>query len=125
MTQFEIDSDTRALLDRYGFDEAQLEGLRERFIRGELGVETNRVQGRVEPPAASDLTRLPAPDSVERKRLAARGIEAMRAGQVGSLGLKPRLLSPGRAASASTCASVSVVAIGRARSACRSTGAPS
>jgi UTP--glucose-1-phosphate uridylyltransferase len=80
---FDLDSDTRALLDRYGFDERQLSSLRERFVSGELGVEKNRLQGRVEPPQPNDLVRLPAPDSAERKRLAARGTEALRAGEVG------------------------------------------
>src|SRR5690349_11264229 len=80
---FDLDPDTRALLERYGFDAAQFSSLRERFISGQLGVDGNRVKGRVEPPRADDLVRLPAPDSTERKHLAARGIEAMRRGEVG------------------------------------------
>ena len=48
--QFELDPDTRALLDRYGFDESQFQALRQRFIRGELGVDGNRLRGKVEPP---------------------------------------------------------------------------
>ncbi|MET0386527.1 MAG: UTP--glucose-1-phosphate uridylyltransferase [Polyangiales bacterium] len=83
MPTFDLDSATRALLERYGFDEGQLRTLREQFTRGELGVETNRVKGRVEPPADNDLVRLPPLGSPERSRLAARGAEAMRAGQVG------------------------------------------
>jgi UTP--glucose-1-phosphate uridylyltransferase len=81
--QLDLDSDTRALLDRYGFDENQFSTLRQRFVQGEFGADDNRLRGRVEPPAANDLTRLPAPGSEARNALAARGIEAMRRGQVG------------------------------------------
>jgi UTP--glucose-1-phosphate uridylyltransferase len=80
--QFEIDSETRTLLDQFGFDQAQFSTLRERFLAGELGVQGNRVRGRVEPPAEGDLTRLPAPGSAERKQLAERGTEALRRGEV-------------------------------------------
>lgn len=80
---FEFDSATRSLLDQFGFDEKQFQMLRERFVRGELGVEGNRLRDKVEPPTSKDIVRLPAPDSPERTELAARGIEAMRAGQVG------------------------------------------
>jgi len=80
---FEFDSDTRALLDQFGFDEAQFRALRERFVTGELGVANNRLRGPVEPPRESDIVRLPAPDSAERLQLAARGIDALRAGEVG------------------------------------------
>jgi UTP--glucose-1-phosphate uridylyltransferase len=81
--QLDLDSETRALLDRYGFDESQFSSLRQRFVQGEFGVESNRLRGRVEPPAAKDLVRLPAPGTKERSALAARGVEAMRRGQVG------------------------------------------
>lgn len=80
---FDLDPDTRALLERYGFDAVQFSSLRERFVRGQLGVDGNRLKGRVEPPLPEDLVRLPAPDSAARKQLAARGIEAMRRGEVG------------------------------------------
>jgi UTP--glucose-1-phosphate uridylyltransferase len=80
---FDFDPDTRALLERYGFDEAQFSALRERFVSGQLGVDGNRIRGQVEPPKPEDLVRLPAPESAERKQLAARGIEAMRRGEVG------------------------------------------
>jgi UTP--glucose-1-phosphate uridylyltransferase len=79
----DLDPDSRALLDRYGFDQTQFLSLRDRFLKGELGVDGNRLTGKVEAPAAGDLSRLPATDSAERKRLAARGIEAMRRGEVG------------------------------------------
>ena len=81
--QFELDPDTRALLDRFGFDEGPFQTLRQRFIRGELGASGNRLRGRVEPPGPGDLVRLPAPESAERKQFAARGVEALRRGEVG------------------------------------------
>jgi UTP--glucose-1-phosphate uridylyltransferase len=81
--QLELDSDTRALLDRYGFDQAQFLALRQSFLSGELGVDSNRIRGQVEAPKASDLTRMPALGSSERKAFEARGIEALRRGEVG------------------------------------------
>jgi UTP--glucose-1-phosphate uridylyltransferase len=81
--QLDLDSDTRALLERYGFDEDQFSKLRQRFVQGEFGAEGNRLRGRVEPPAPADLVRLPELGSEARNALAARGIEAMRRGQVG------------------------------------------
>jgi len=80
---YELDSDTRRLLDHYGFDEALFNSLRDRFVSGELGVDRNRLQKTVEPPGAEDVVRLPAVGSAQRPVLEARGIEALRAGQVG------------------------------------------
>ena len=79
----DFDSDTRALLDRYGFDQDQFLALRQRFLSGELGVDSNRIRARVEPPQPGDIVRFPAPDTAERKQLAARGVQAMRRGEVG------------------------------------------
>jgi UTP--glucose-1-phosphate uridylyltransferase len=83
MTFFELDADTHALLDRYGFDQTQFLSLREQFTKGELGVDGNRIRGVVEVPQPSDLIRLPALGSPARKRLSERGSEAMRRGEVG------------------------------------------
>ena len=83
MTFFELDSDTLALLDRYGFDQAQFMSLRDQLVRGELGVDRNRLRGVVEVPEPDDIARFPASDSPERKRLAERGVEALRRGEVG------------------------------------------
>jgi UTP--glucose-1-phosphate uridylyltransferase len=82
MMDLELDPDTRALLEHYGFDQSQFLALRQRFVSGQLGVDGNRLRNKVEPPRPEDLVRLPAPDSPERKQLAARGIEAMRRGEV-------------------------------------------
>lgn len=81
--QLDLDSDTRALLDRFGFDENQFGALQQRFVQGGFGADGNRLRGRVEPPADADLVRLPAIGTEARNALAERGIEAMRRGQVG------------------------------------------
>jgi hypothetical protein len=54
-----LDARTRDLLDRYGFDSAGFETLRQRVASGELSQASNVVRGDVEPPEESDLTRLP------------------------------------------------------------------
>jgi len=73
----EVDRDTRAILDRFGFDEQLFDALRARVSSGELSPETNVVRGDIEPPAPEDLTRLPAPgdDGFEGARNA--GLEAL------------------------------------------------
>ncbi|HEX2676368.1 MAG TPA: UTP--glucose-1-phosphate uridylyltransferase, partial [Polyangiales bacterium] len=71
------------LLDRYGFDAAQFESLRDRMVRGELSADQNRIRDTVEPPRETDVPRLPPLGSKERERLAAIGSEAMRKGEVG------------------------------------------
>jgi len=79
----DLDPDTRALLERYGFDAALFNSLRERFTSGALGVEANRIRGRVEAPREGDVQRLPPLESEARKQLAARGLEALKRGEVG------------------------------------------
>jgi UTP--glucose-1-phosphate uridylyltransferase len=83
MTFFELDSDTHALLDRYGFDRAQFLSLREQLIKGDLGVERNRLNGTIEVPRGSDVVRLPKLGTPERKLLHERGVAAMQRGEVG------------------------------------------
>src|SRR5262245_53720710 len=79
----DLDPDTRALLERYGFEAQVFASLRERFTSGALGVEANRLGGRVEPPREGDVQRLPALETEARKQLSARGLEALRRGEVG------------------------------------------
>jgi UTP--glucose-1-phosphate uridylyltransferase len=79
----ELDPDTRTLLERYGFEAPVFNSLRERFVSGALGVDANRIRGQVEPPREGDIQRLPPLDSDARKQLAARGLEALRHGEVG------------------------------------------
>lgn len=80
---FAVDPRTSALLERYGFDRALFESLRDRLLSGELGPDRNRIRGQVEPPRVGDVPRLPPLGSAERARLATLGAEAMRRGEVG------------------------------------------
>ncbi len=79
----DLDDDTRALLARYGFDEAQFLALRQRFVSGELGVDGNRLRATVEPPYAGDIERLPPAGSAARKELHQLGLTALSRGEVG------------------------------------------
>lgn len=81
--QLELDPDTRALLERFGFEAGTFASLRERFTSGALGTDENRIRGRVEPPREGDVQRLPALGSEARKQLAARGLDALERGEVG------------------------------------------
>jgi UTP--glucose-1-phosphate uridylyltransferase len=57
----EVDRETRAVLDQFGFDEALFESLCTRVASGELSAESNVIRGSIEPPGGGDLTRLPDP----------------------------------------------------------------
>ncbi|MEZ4222629.1 MAG: UTP--glucose-1-phosphate uridylyltransferase [Polyangiaceae bacterium] len=70
---------TRALLDRFGFDRALFEQLAQRLEQEQID---NRVAGVVEPPAASDIMQLPTPGSAEHATLTAAGMDLLRKGQV-------------------------------------------
>ena len=71
-----------ALLDALGPGVATLERLRNRMLSGELGPERNRLTGNITVPGPGDVERLPPP-GVVRTNLYERGIDAIRAGQVG------------------------------------------
>jgi len=79
-----VDEATRQTLDRYGFDEQQFTVLRSRVCDGSLSPESNVVRGRVEAPAAADITLLPEPGEDGYDEARAAGIEALRAGMVAS-----------------------------------------
>jgi UTP--glucose-1-phosphate uridylyltransferase len=79
----DLDPETRALLERYGFEAPLFNSLRERFTSGALGVDANRIRGRVEAPREGDVQRLPQLDTEARKHLTARGLEALKRGEVG------------------------------------------
>ena len=79
----DLDPETRVLLDEYGFDERQFEDLRARLRDGAAGVGRNQIAGVIAAPAPSDMHRLPARGSAERAVLEARGLDALRAGEVG------------------------------------------
>ena len=77
-----VDPETRAVLDRFGFDEELFESLRARVESGELSPESNVVRGRLEAPRELDVARLPAPgdDGYDRGRDA--GAAALGRGEV-------------------------------------------
>ena len=78
----EVDGETRALLERYGFDRAVFESLRARVAAGELSPASNIVQGVVEPPDDAELTALPARGAEQWATARDAGIEAIAAGRV-------------------------------------------
>lgn len=82
MTLRDIDRETRAVLERFGFDEALFETLRSRVAAGELSPAANVVRGPVEPPREEDLTRLPAPGEPGHEEARAAGLDALRRGEV-------------------------------------------
>lgn len=79
----ELDPETAALLERYGFDSTLFDSLRTRLVDGQATAEHNALQGAIEPPVEGDVVALPAPGSDERERLAVLGRQAIAAGQVG------------------------------------------
>jgi UTP--glucose-1-phosphate uridylyltransferase len=78
----DVDPQTRAILDRFGFDEQRFELLREKVSNGELSAASNVLRGCVEPPRESDLTPMPAPRSGDWARMRDVGLEALAAGRV-------------------------------------------
>ena len=82
MTLDELDPETQALLDRYGFDTVAFGALRARVASGELSQASNVVRGVVEPPAEDALVRLPEPGSSEWGEQRDAGAEALRSGRV-------------------------------------------
>jgi UTP--glucose-1-phosphate uridylyltransferase len=81
----EVDSKTRGLLERFGFEPALFEELRARVASGELSPETNVVQGMIEPPRDEDLTLLPAPAEPGYSEAHEAGVEALRQGKVAQI----------------------------------------
>lgn len=79
----DLDAETTALLQTYGFDAETFTALRDRLMRGDAGDEGNRIEGAVRPPEAEDVRPLPALGTPAREALAERGRAAMAAGKVG------------------------------------------
>ncbi len=73
----DVDRETRALLDRFGFDESLFEELRARVAAGELSAETNVVRGTIEPPDADEITQLPAPGDAAYAETRSAGLDAL------------------------------------------------
>jgi UTP--glucose-1-phosphate uridylyltransferase len=77
-----VDAETRAILERFGFDEALFETLRARVASGELSPDSNVVRGSIEPPLPEDISPLPEPDDAAYDDARAAGVEALRRGEV-------------------------------------------
>ena len=77
-----LDAETRAVLERYGFDDATFERLRAAVASGELTAAGNVARGTVEPPQDGDVTRLPEPGSAGWADARAAGTEALAAGRI-------------------------------------------
>ncbi len=80
-----VDAETRAVLDRYGFDEQQFESLRAKVASGELSPDSNIVPGDIEPPTSEDVTPLPAPEDSTYDSARAVGVEALERGEVAQI----------------------------------------
>ena len=73
----DVDRETRAILDRYGFAEPLFESLRQRVASGSLSAESNVIRGTIEPPGADDITPLPEPGDEGHEEARAAGLEAL------------------------------------------------
>jgi UTP--glucose-1-phosphate uridylyltransferase len=78
----DVDSETAALLERFGFDEPLFEMLRARVAAAHLSPESNVVKGSVEPPRDIDLPPLPSPGEPGYDDARAAGLDALRRGEV-------------------------------------------
>jgi UTP--glucose-1-phosphate uridylyltransferase len=85
LNDLSLPPETQALLSQYGFSRDTFERLKKRLESGEAGDEQNRIRGRVEPPRADDVFKLPPLGSEERNKLRAAGEEAIRAGRVAAV----------------------------------------
>ena len=86
-TRLALDDDTARVLQRFGFDSIPFESLRERLRSGQgaSSAEENRIAGSVEPPRPADIGHLPPSGSAKRAALEAKGLEALRRGEVGAV----------------------------------------
>ncbi len=85
MGALDIDETTRALLQRFGFEDIPFESLRQRLIEAKAGSEQNRIKGEVEPPNEGDLRALPPLGGDLRRELTEIGQEAMSRGEVAAV----------------------------------------
>ena len=80
-----IGPEQREILERNHFDVDEFLELRRRLLAGELGRESNKIEGNVEPPEAQDVRDYPDRDSDEAEALIAKGRAALERGEVGAL----------------------------------------
>lgn len=78
----DVDAGTRAVLDRFGFDESLFESLRARVASGELSPESNLVRGTIEAPRAGDVTPLPTPGREGYADARSAGLSALARGEI-------------------------------------------
>jgi UTP--glucose-1-phosphate uridylyltransferase len=78
-----LSDDTRAILNKYGFNSIPFSDLIERLQAGTLSAEGNRILGSIELPPEASYAPLPEPNSEEARRLEKIGRTAIDAGQVG------------------------------------------
>jgi UTP--glucose-1-phosphate uridylyltransferase len=78
----DVDRETAAVLEQFGFDEQLFESLRARVRSGELSPESNLVRGSIEPPREADLTPLPSPGAAAFEDTRSAGLDALRRGEV-------------------------------------------
>jgi UTP--glucose-1-phosphate uridylyltransferase len=76
----ELDPDTAAALEHWGFDRRRLLGWADHLLPGDGA--SNRVRGEVTPPHADDIDELPDRGSDEGRRLELLGLEAIRRGEL-------------------------------------------
>lgn len=81
----QIDDGVRDILERNQFDADEFLTLREQFLNGELGRESNEIRGQVTPPRDGDVLGFPERDSLEGQALIQRGKAALESGEVGAL----------------------------------------
>jgi UTP--glucose-1-phosphate uridylyltransferase len=77
----EVDPATRAVLERYDFDEGRFARLREQVAAGDLSPASNFVRGPVEPPAEGDIARVPQPGEPGYEEALEAGLDALRRGE--------------------------------------------
>jgi UTP--glucose-1-phosphate uridylyltransferase len=77
-----VDAETRAMLDRFGFDETLFETLRAKVASGELSPESNVVRGKLEPPTSDDVTALPELGDASYDAARTAGVDALERGEV-------------------------------------------
>ena len=78
----DVDRETAVVLERFGFDEALFESLRDRVASGELSPESNLIRGSIEPPRPREIAKLPAPGDAEYDEIRAAGLDALQRSEV-------------------------------------------
>lgn len=85
MTIDGVDLATADVLERFGFEPALFEALRQRVATGELSPESNVVRGVVEPPSPEDVVRLAAPGEPGYDDAHSAGKDALDRGEVAQI----------------------------------------